>query len=184
MAKMTWDPVVGALITSGTAVLVAIFVTKSFTRATKRTEFFLDFTKRYHAVLVEKHKLDRKFKEAPPKSPAEIELEKADAHQIYFQMFGLIYDEFYAYQNDFLDPEAFEIWMIWQMYDATEGKFQIGGVSYQEGWEAWFANRAVKLHSATPFVQQMRVCSSPESLRSIIRTYRRGRGIKKWVRWR
>ena len=164
-------PIIGALIVAGTTVLVAIVVTEHLTTATKRAEFFLDFTKRYHNIIAEKHKLDRKIKTVRQDQPQyqPNKLEQADAHQIYFQLFGLIYDEFYAFRHNFLDPEALVHWMTWQMHDAYD--FEIGGVSYTNGWEMWFAIPAVKPHQATPFMIEVRKCKDEGCVRRVVMSY-------------
>jgi hypothetical protein len=124
----------------------------------KRTEFLLDFTKRYHAIRAKAHKLDNKVKMAP--SP----LDEGDAHQIYFQLFGLMYDEISAYQNNFLDKRVLVEWMTWQMYEFRGGKFKIGGVSYQDGWKEWLATPA-QHHKSTLIVQKIFECSNDECVR-------------------
>jgi hypothetical protein len=49
---------IGTLISLAVGTSVAILVTNALTASTKRTEFFLAFTKRYNDVLVAAHDLD------------------------------------------------------------------------------------------------------------------------------
>jgi hypothetical protein len=62
---------------------------------------------------------------------------KPNAHEIYFRLFGLIYDEIRAYDDGFVTEDVFVGWITWQMYDHMNGEFKIGGVSYDEGWRWW-----------------------------------------------
>ena len=94
-------------------------------------------------------------------------MDEGDAHQIYFQLFGLMYDEFNAYQRNLLDEEAFVDWMVWQMYEFKDGKFEIGKVSYQDGWKEWLATPA-RYHKYTPMMQQIFASSDRESVRRAI----------------
>jgi hypothetical protein len=92
-----WQSLIGTLINLVVVTSVAILVTNALTASTKRTEFFLNFAKRYHDIRVAAHSLDNRVKTEP--SP----LDEGDAHQIYFQLFGLMYDEINAYQNNFVE---------------------------------------------------------------------------------
>src|SRR6266852_908660 len=108
-------------------------------RTNRRNEahrVFLDFTKRYHAIRVAAHELEKKVEREP--TP----FDEGDAHQIYFQLFGLIYDEIHAYQENFLEKEVIVDWLSWQMYDYMNGESKIGGVSYANGWQRWLTTPA------------------------------------------
>lgn len=76
-----WQALIASLISSVVTIFVAIGVTSAVTTAMKRTEFLLDFTKRYHEIRSAAHDLDKKVKIEP--------LDEGDAHQIYFRLFGL-----------------------------------------------------------------------------------------------
>src|ERR1700745_435560 len=151
-----WQSLIAALINAAIVISVAIWVQYGLTASVERTEFFLTFTKRYHDVRGDAHKLSNKVKTDP--GP----LDEGDAHQIYFQLFGLMYDEFNAYQRNLLDEEAFVDWMVWQMYEFKDGKFEIGKVSYQDGWKEWLATPA-RYHKYTPMMQQIFASSDRES---------------------
>jgi hypothetical protein len=58
--------------------------------------FFLNFTTRYHQIRVDAHALDKKMKH-PPATPNPETVDESDVHEIYFRLFGLIYDEIHAY---------------------------------------------------------------------------------------
>jgi len=122
---------------------------------------FLNFTKRYHDIRVAAHDLDKRVQTNP--SP----LDEGDAHQIYFQLFGLIYDEINAYQNNFLDKEVLVGWLTWQMYDYIGGEFKIGGVSYDNGWQWWFTTPA-KHHQYTPMLKKIFACKDKECVKDAI----------------
>jgi len=165
-----WQTLIAALINVGVGIFIAIWVTSALTAATKRTEFFLDFTKRYHEIRVAAHELDNKVEKAKP-SP----LDEGDAHQIYFRLFGLIYDEIHAYQENFLEKEVIVDWLSWQMYDYMSGEFKIGGVSYVNGWQWWLTTPA-KYHQNTPILKKIFACNDRECVKDAI-----GRvGVRGW----
>jgi hypothetical protein len=165
-----WQTLIAALINVVVGIFIAIWVTSALTAATKRTEFFLDFTKRYHEIRVAAHELDNKVEKAKP-SP----LDEGDAHQIYFRLFGLIYDEIHAYQENFLEKEVIVDWLSWQMYDYMSGEFKIGGVSYVNGWQWWLTTPA-KYHQNTPILKKIFACNDRECVKDAI-----GRvGVRGW----
>jgi len=156
-----WQTLIATLINVVVVLFVTIWVTDALTTATKRTEFFLDFTKRYHEIRQRAHDLDDRVKtNASP-------LDEGDANQIYFQLFGLIYDEIHAYQNNFLDEKVFLNWMTWQMYEYSGGEFKIGGVSYDNGWQSWLTTPA-KHHEYTPIMAKIFVCDKKECVKDTI----------------
>jgi hypothetical protein len=122
---------------------------------------FLNFAKRYHDIRVAAHSLDNRVKTEP--SP----LDEGDAHQIYFQLFGLMYDEINAYQNNFVEKEVVVEWLAWQMYDYTGGEFKIGGVSYDNGWQWWLTTPA-KHHQYTPMLKKIFTCKDKECVKDAI----------------
>jgi hypothetical protein len=167
-------PIIAALIAAGTAIWVAYGVTKRVTTETKRTEFLLAFTNRYQNILIEKHKLDReiiKRRQDDANYPPD-EVEKADAHQIYFQLFSLIYDEFYAYRHDFLEADTFADWMTWQWHELRDKTpVEIGGVPYKDGLETWFKRPGVQSHPATEIIDEIYKCDDEEGIRHVVMKY-------------
>jgi hypothetical protein len=54
-------------------------------------------------------------------------------------LFGLIYDEWYAYRHRFLDQGIFTEWMKWRRDDYNEDagyKFVVAGKSYKDAWNS------------------------------------------------
>jgi uncharacterized protein DUF4062 len=129
--------------------------------STKRTEVFLSFTKRYNDILVAAHDLDKRVK--TQKGPSD----EGDAHQIYFQLFSLMYDEIHAYQENLLPKKVLVEWMTWQMYEYTGGEFKIGGVSYDNGWQWWLSTPA-KHHEYTPIMKKIFACKDKECVKDVI----------------
>jgi hypothetical protein len=156
-----WQSLIGTLISQVVVIIIAIWVTSSLTASMKRTEFFLTFTKRYHEIRVAAHDLDKRVKKEP--SP----FDEGDAHQIYFQLFGLMYDEVNAYQNKFLDKEVLVGWLTWQMYDYTGGEFKIGEVSYDNGWQWWLTTPAKHLQY-TPMLKKIFTCKDKECVKDTV----------------
>jgi hypothetical protein len=162
-----WQSLMAALINAAIAISVAIWVQYGLTASMKQTDFFLTFTKRYHEIRAEAHELSNKVKTKP--GP----LDEGDAQQIYFQLFGLMYDEINAYQKKLLDEDALVDWMVWQMYEFKDGKFEIGKVSYQDGWKEWLTTPA-RYHHYTPTVERIFASSDRESVKRAIGASSRG----------
>jgi hypothetical protein len=92
---------------------------------------------------------------------------KGDAYEIYFRLFGLMYDEMHAYQNGFLEKNVIVDWMTWQMYDHVGGEFKIGRVSYDDGWQWWLTTPA-KYHQNTPIMKKIFACKDRECVKGAI----------------
>jgi hypothetical protein len=145
-------PLIGSAITVSGAGFIAYVATWSLNRSMKQTEFFLKFTERFHNILQSKHKFELSLEEKdataqlPKISDATA---RKEARELYRQLFGLMFDEFFAYQRGFLARSAFIEWMRWRNYeykDDAQGhaNFAIGPVPYKTGWAE---------HSASPVVR-------------------------------
>jgi hypothetical protein len=165
-----WQSLIGTLINLVVVTSVAILVTNALTASAKRTEFFLNFTKRYQEIRVAAHDLDKKLKTNPGS------IDEGDAREIYFQLFGLTYDEINAYRNNFLDKNTLVDWLTWQMYDYMGGEFKIGGVSFDEGWQWWLSTPA-KYHEYTPMLKKIFACRDKECVKNVIE---RQMAVYKW----
>jgi hypothetical protein len=137
-----WQSLIGSFL----AIFVAIYITNALTASMKRADSFLSFTTRYHEVRVDAHALDKKMMNHPLATSNPATVDESDAHEIYFRLFGLVYDEIHAYRDGFLAEDAFVDWMTWQMYDYKGGQFRIGGVSYDEGWRWWLGTPGGATH--------------------------------------
>jgi hypothetical protein len=106
----------------------------------------LEFTKRYHNILAAINAVQFDL----TKNPVELRkfaddgIKEAAAHELYRQFFGLMFDEFVAYQHGFLGRDAFTKWMKWRNVDAS--KFEILGVGYMKGWNNWVRQTPFKQH--------------------------------------
>src|SRR5262249_60158927 len=122
--------------------------------------FFLAFTKSYNDILDAAQDLDKMVK--TQKSPSD----EDEAHQIYFKLFGLMYDEIYAYKEKLLPKETLVDWMTWQMNEYTVGEFKIGGGSYDNGWQRWLTK--AKHHEPTPIIKKKFACKDKEGVKNAI----------------
>ncbi len=112
--------IAGGLISGGSILLAAGVVTWRLNRGMKRAEFVLGFTKQYHDILAEKHKFNQNYirtRSAGPPPRLDAELQENDARELYRRLFGLMFDEFFAYQRGLLDQEIFAEWMKWRIDD-------------------------------------------------------------------
>jgi hypothetical protein len=158
-----WQSLIGTLISGIIGIGIAIGVTSALTAAMKRTDFFLDFTKRYHQIRVDAHDLNNRIKTKPGSEG----IDEGDAHQIYFRLFGLMYDEVHAYHDGFLAEDVLVDWMTWQMYDHMNGDFKIGAVSYESGWEWWLTTPG-KYHTYTPMLTDIFKCDNRDCVKRAI----------------
>jgi hypothetical protein len=134
-------PLMGAVIVAVTGAVMAFVVTGRLNRAMKQTEFFLRFTERFHKILLAKHQLEMKVEQALGTATLQPQLLEKEVRELYRQLFGLMFDEFFAYQRGFLDHEAFVEWMRWRHIDHTGTNFAIAGLSYPDGWARYCDQR-------------------------------------------
>jgi hypothetical protein len=137
-------PLVGACFTGLMTLGAAGVATWSLNRSMKRTEFFLRFTERFHNIMLSKHNLELRLAEVDDHGVKKIkdETAKKEASELYRQLFGLMFDEFFAYRRGLLDRSAFVEWMRWRNYECKNDaqnnpNFQIGPTSYQTGWDTY-----------------------------------------------
>jgi hypothetical protein len=134
-------PLFGAVIVAVTGAVVAFFVTWRLNTAMKQTEFFLRFTERFHNVLQAKHQLELKNAELLKTNTLNQDIVKKETSELYRQLFGLMFDEFFAYRKGFLDRDAFAEWMRWRHFDhansSSGANFAIDGTSYASGWKTY-----------------------------------------------
>ena len=174
-----WETLIATFINAVIVVGVAIFVTSAVTNSQKRNEFFIEFTKRYQGILGDALKLSKEIANKHPADPSyqPSAAEEDDAQQIYFQLFGLIYDEYYAYRNNFLDQETIINWLTWQLHDFNDKKFKIGGVLYADAWKKWVTGPA-RDHSLTKVITRIFGCQDRECVTRVIK----GEG-QIWWKW-
>jgi hypothetical protein len=156
-------------LTLATTFIIAIFVTTAITNSQKRTEFFLEFTKRYLGIVDKAHKLNKEIanKHATDTKYQPSFIEEGTAREIYFELFGLIYDEYYAYQSCFLDQKTIVNWLTWQMHDLHDNS-KIGGMLYEDAWKEWLRSPA-RDHSITPVIKAIFDRRDRECVKRIIR---------------
>jgi hypothetical protein len=164
-----WENLIGTILTLITTFIIAIFVTNAVTNSQKKTEFFLDFTKRYQVISDKAQKLNKEIaNKHPTDSKYQLSsIEESDARQIYFELFGLIYDEYTAHQADFLDEKAIVNWLTWQIHDLHDKKFTIGGVLYEDAWNEWL-NGPARDHSLTPVIKAIFDCRDRKCVKRTI----------------
>jgi hypothetical protein len=145
-------PLFSAVLIAVTTILVAIFVTRRINQTTKRTEFFLGFTTRFHNIFAAIHEVELDFSKdkVEARKFASDDIKKAAAHELYRQFFGLMFDEFFAYQHGFLGRDAFTEWMKWRNFDTSN--FKVLGVGYMEGWNNWVKLTPFKQHTQSELV--------------------------------
>jgi hypothetical protein len=137
-------PLVGACFTGLMTLGAAGVATWSLNRSMKRTEFFLKFTERFHNIMLSKHKLELSLAEVDDHGAKKTkdEIAEKEASELYRQIFGLMFDEFFAYRRGLLDRRAFVEWMRWRNYEykndaQNNPNFKIGSISYQTAWDTY-----------------------------------------------
>ena len=147
-------------------------------QTTKRTEIFLEFTKRYHDIVAAINALKFDFTKNPVelRKFADDDVKEEAAHEFYRQFFGLLFDEFVAYQHGFLGRHAFTKWMKWRNVEAS--KFEILGVGYMKGWDNWVRQTPFKQHDFITHIEDVHeLASSDAQIERLV--VRHG---SKWVR--
>jgi membrane-associated phospholipid phosphatase len=146
-------PLFGAGLVALTTIGVAIGVTQRINQTTKRTEFFLGFTTRFHNINAAIHALEFDLSTNPvvPRKFDNDDVRRAAAYELYRQFFGLMFDEYFAYQRGFLGRDAFMEWMKWRNFDVRN--FMILGVGYMEGWNNWVKLTPFKQHKFINFME-------------------------------
>jgi len=181
-------PIVGGVI-SGTATLIAAgFVTWRLNRGIKRAEFVLQFAERYHAIMSKKHRLNKKYLQVRQSGQLTDEvraIEAMDAKELYRQLFGLMFDEFFSYQRHLLDQEVFSEWMKWRMDDFNgrgNDEYKVCDMSYQDGWNEWKDRGPFRHDPCKQFLHEIHQC---QNYRSVARKVRRYKPTMFWraVRW-
>jgi hypothetical protein len=156
-------PLFGAIIVAVTTITVGVIVTIRLNTAMKSTEFFLGFTKRFHEILAAVDALHVDIEKNPSGTLGFVnqDIRKRQAHELYRQFFGLMYDEYFAYRRGLLDRSAFVEWMKWRYADENPSpnfpdyKFEIVGVSYSDGWKQWVKKPAFKQHDFIRFMNEI-----------------------------
>lgn len=163
---MEWQqlaPIVGGTI-AGLCTLFAAWRINSFlSREIKSKEFVFQFTQRYHDVLGTKHRLNH------PQPNERVTTE--DAYEMYRRLFGLVFDEFYAYQHGFLDAGIFTEWMKWRRddYQGDKYRFEVCGVTYREGWELWGPTGPFGQANFSLFLDEIHNAPSYDDVERIVR---------------
>jgi hypothetical protein len=184
-------PLFSAFIVAGTTATVAIIATVRLNKAIKRTEFFLGFTKRFHDILAAIDALHLDMARNPRLAPGEFTrtaptdgpaaglsaaVRARQAHELYRQFFGLMFDEFYAFRHGFLATGAFVEWTKWRYFDANPSplvsgdRFEIAGVNYIVGWMQWSNRQALHGHAFIEFMNTIHNLRPVEDLDGHIRT--------------
>jgi hypothetical protein len=138
---MTWQefwqvvppPLVGGAISGICTLFAAGLINLYLNRNIKSKEFVFQFTQRYHDILGAKHRLNYPDK-------GERTATANDAQELYRRLFGLIYDEWWAYQHRFLAPGIFTEWMKWRRddYQGDAGyQVVVANLSYKDAWDTW-----------------------------------------------
>ncbi len=132
-------------------------------RNIKSKEFVFQFTQRYHDILGTRQGLNH------PRGGQTTS--EADAHELYRRLFGLMYDEFYAYQHGFLDPGIFAEWMKWGRddYKGDKYKFEVAGIPYDQAWNRWGKIGPLAQHNFGRFLDEIHGCSSYADVERIVK---------------
>lgn len=173
-------PLFGSMLVALTAAAIGIIATWRLNTAMKQTEFFLKFTERFHDILAAVDRLNLRYRHSLPTTDEERKDRETRAHELYRQFFGLLFDEFYAYQRGFLERQVFTEWMRWRYFDANlssrypDYKFEIAGVPYLAGWKKWTEKPAFEGHTFVYFMNEVhrpRTYSVDSDLRALILRY-------------
>jgi hypothetical protein len=98
-----------------------------------------------------------------------------DANEVYRQLFGLMFDEFFSYQRHLLDQEVFSEWMKWRMDDFNGGGnyvFKVCDMSYQDGWNDCKDRGPFRDDLCKQFLHEIHQCQNYKSVERKVRRYK------------
>ncbi len=163
----------GAVFTGLILVLIAVL----YTTRLSRINATLDFSKRFHDLLEQQHKLNTDFTKARAGAtrltPATAE-ERSDAEAWWWRFFDLLLYEFEFRRHWQIDKKRFHEWMTWRYYDfkGWDGYvWKTCGVSYAEGWCKWKSYPPNKKNPLVVFLDDVHNAPDPEAADRVVRAY-------------
>ena len=165
-----WAPIIGALISGGATVAIGLFITHRLTYAAKQTDMMVTFARRFGEVCEHQDKFNDAGDHTHPS-----EIDSRQAGRIYREYFTLLFDEFYAFQKGFLDPDVFSLWMAYCVGDGAAAnlyRFDVTGFSYAEAWERFKHQAPLAGHEFVSFLDKVHQCTEPRAVRRIVSKFR------------
>jgi hypothetical protein len=180
LVAQTPAPVASGIISGLSTLVAAGVVTWRLNRGVKRAEFVVGFTQRYHDILGDKFKVNLRYDRRRAGNNAQVpsetlNIEKKEAQELYRRLFGLMFDEFFAYQRHLLDQEVFAEWMKWRMDDYNGGanyEFKICDMTYREGWNRCKDIGPSKEHLFKEFMNNVHLCQNYKRVEREVRLYK------------
>jgi hypothetical protein len=163
-------PIVGGALSGICTLLAALFINAYLNRNIKSKEFVFQFTQRYHDILGTKHRLNYPAQGERP-------VTADDARELYRRLFGLMYDEWYAYQHGFLDPGIFTEWMKWRRDDYRGGagyNFSVAGKSYAHAWDHWGKIGPLSQSDFSRFLDAIHNCNTYDEVAGVVKEHAPG----------
>lgn len=144
----------GAVATSLTAAIIALWAVPHLGRRLKRINSALDFSRRFQQLMDDRHKLHQRYHLWGAAVAANCSVEiLAEADNFYVSFFDLLWNEYVFWRSGLLNEGLFTEWMQWRWYTYNQADneiFCICGVSYRSGWCKWKARSPVVI--TNPFV--------------------------------
>ncbi len=148
-------PLTGAVLISCAAILVGW----GATRAVAKFETLLGFNQRFHRIIYEMYRINRRYRTSDPKGK---DIYKEDAHELYRQFFALMLDQFTALRHGMLAREQMVEWMIWRVYAYKQipGTVDrsVADVPYKEAWDRWSTQPPFTRHEGVAFLEEIHGC--------------------------
>ena len=160
-------PIFGALITSSALLLIPVLFTARFSRINAT----LDFSKRFHASVLNKDFATAHRGEDRP-SPNADEIEYA--HIWWWRFFDLLLYEYDFHRHRQIDDIRFREWMRWRWYDFNgwdDHVWKTCGVSYAEGWQFWKNQPPVSGNPLVAFLDDVHAARDAKAADRRIRAY-------------
>ena len=146
-----------SLVGSALTLTGAVWLAELYTKRLKRVDATLEFSKRYHDLMIDRAKLNEE-------SPND-----GDAGYYWWQrFFDLMLFQFHFYQYSLLIEELFDEWMWWRHIEYGGQSKDAAGVTYKQGWESYKSRSVIMDNPLIPFLDQIHIGpSSPNEIRKL-----------------
>jgi hypothetical protein len=175
------QPYLSGVISGLATIFAAWLVTARLSRSSKILDLTLDFSKRYTEIRNTRYQL------GVNKDSYIYKNNLKGAEELYTRFFQLMFDEFWAFDNNFLDRELFAEWMKWRM-DDYKGKvhsFRFAEISYKEAWDRWGTIGPLENSRFHEFFLEIHSCENYQEVEEAVRYWRKRKGFGRFMpKWR
>jgi hypothetical protein len=180
-------PLFGSLAGSILTLTGAFLVANRYTKGLKRTDATLEFSKRYHELVLEAGEINKNYSDR--KHEAYLLMDPGVRWWVRF--FDLMLFQYHFYRHGLVMKDTFVEWMWWRRFDWTDErprKKVVAGMTYSEGWTYYRDLPAHADSPLTPFLESIHRAKNINTVRRIVVWHKfpsSFRRVGKWItrRW-